>query len=146
MAITLHSLSPARGARTKSFRIGRGHGTGRGKTAGRGTKGQRSRTGGRNKLKLKGMKQLLLAFPKNRGFQSLDAKPVTIRLGMLSKMDVGTRVSLSSLRAAGFIMRSDRAVKIVAGGELTKPLVFDAKLAVSATAREAIERAGGRIA
>lgn len=71
-----HSLStrspPKKGSRTKKFRVGRGYATGRGTTAGRGTKGQRARTpGGRKRLKLKGLKQMLLAFPKSRGFNSM---------------------------------------------------------------------------
>ena len=53
MSISMHTLKPAHGSRTKKFRIGRGNASGRGTTAGRGTKGQRARAGGRNKLKVK---------------------------------------------------------------------------------------------
>jgi len=41
----LNNLKPAKGARTKRVRVGRGIGSGLGKTAGRGHKGQFARTG-----------------------------------------------------------------------------------------------------
>ncbi|HEU0051133.1 MAG TPA: uL15 family ribosomal protein, partial [Patescibacteria group bacterium] len=87
MALSLHTLHPVKGSRTKKFRVGRGLGSGRGKTAGRGTKGQRARTGGRKRLRLKGLKQMLLAFPKTRGFQSLNQKTVAISLIQLATLE-----------------------------------------------------------
>jgi large subunit ribosomal protein L15 len=38
-----HELKPARGAKTRRTRVGRGDGSGKGKTAGRGTKGTKAR-------------------------------------------------------------------------------------------------------
>ena len=46
----LNNLKPAKGARTKRVRVGRGIGSGLGKTAGRGHKGQKSRSGGFHKV------------------------------------------------------------------------------------------------
>lgn len=146
MAISLHSIAPKRGARTEAFRIGRGAGSGRGKTAGKGTKGQRSRTGGKSALKLKGLKQMLLSFPKNRGFQSRFAKDALIRVGRLSKLADDSTVNLQALRSANLILRTDRSVKIVAGGELKKKLNIAKGISVSAGAKAEIERAGGKIA
>lgn len=146
MAISLHSVAAKRGARTSSKRIGRGMGSGRGKTAGKGTKGQRSRTGGRSALKLKGLKQMLLSFPKNRGFQSRYAKDATIRVERLSILPDNTRVTLSALKDAGLVRRSDRSVKILSGGTLSKKLILAADVSVSKGAKAEIERAGGQIA
>lgn len=145
MALTLHSLTPKPGSRTKSFRVGRGAGTGRGKTAGRGTKGQRSRSGGKKKLKLKGLKQMLLGFPKLRGFQSRYDKAVSIRLDQLARFEDGATVDVAALRKAGLLIRTDRAAKVVANGELKKKLTLKG-IAVSAGAKAAIEKAGGKIA
>jgi large subunit ribosomal protein L15 len=142
MALTLHSIAPKRGSRTKSFRIGRGHGTGRGKTAGRGTKGQRARTGGRNKLKMLGMKQMLLAYPKMRGFQSRYAKDAVVTVAQLNRMTDGAKVDMLSLKKAGIVNRSAGTVKIIQGGVLTKKVTVKG-LPVSAGAKTAIEKAGG---
>ncbi len=145
MAITLHSIVSSKGSRTHTRRIGRGPGSGRGKTAGKGTKGQRSRTGGKTALKLKGMKQMLLSFPKNRGFQSRFAKDVAIRVGRLSVLAEGTPITIQVLQAAGLMRRGDRSVKIIAGGELKQKLTIGKGVLVSAGAKTEIERAGGTI-
>lgn len=144
MALTLHTLTPKHGARTKSFRIGRGPGTGRGKTAGKGTKGQKARTGGGKKLKLKGLKQMLLSFPKNRGFQSYYDKPATVPLSRLASFKDGATINLASLRKAGIISRIDRAAKIVGSGDFSKKLTIE-KVGVTPSAKAAIEKAGGSV-
>lgn len=146
MTLTSHSLSPKTGSRTKKFRIGRGPGTGRGKTAGRGTKGQRARTGGRKNLKLKGLKQMILGFPKLRGFQSRSGKAATVTLGQLSVFSAGSTVDLSALRRHGLASRMQLGAKIVSGGACDKALTITGPgVNVSASAREAIEKAGGKV-
>lgn len=146
MAITLHTISASSGSRAKSRRIGRGPGSGRGKTAGKGTKGQRSRTGGKSSLKLKGMKQMLLSFPKNRGFRSRFTKDTVIRVGRLSELEEGTTVTMKVLQDADLMVRTARSVKIVAGGDLKKKLTIAKGVTLSAGAKAEIERAGGTIA
>jgi large subunit ribosomal protein L15 len=140
----MHTLAPARGAREKSFRVGRGNGSGRGKTAGRGTKGQRSRSGGRSGLKLKGLKQMLLSFPKVRGFQSRYDKARVITLAQLERMTEGSVVTMEALRRADLVLRTDHSVKIVASEGLTKKLTIRG-IKVSAGAKEAIEKLGGTV-
>ena len=142
MALTLHSIASRPGSRPKRFRVGRGLGSGRGKTAGRGTKGQRSRTGGRKKLRLKGMKQMLLGFPKMRGFQSLRGMSVTVPLSRLDVFADGATVTLTALKAQGVAPRRAVAAKLVGGGDLKKKFVIEG-LAASASAKAAIEKAGG---
>lgn len=143
MSLHLHTIAPKKGARTKSFRIGRGNASGRGTTAGRGTKGQRARTGGRSGLAMKGMKQMILSFPKLRGFQSRYQKSATVSLKKLETLPENTVVTLATLRKANLIARTDRSAKIV-GSEVAKKFVVDG-VAVSASARQAIEKAGGSI-
>lgn len=140
----MHTLAPASGARTKSFRVGRGNGSGRGKTAGRGTKGQRSRSGGRNKLRLKGMKQMLLSFPKVRGFQSRYDKARVITLAQLERLSDGTVVTPDLLRRANLVLRTDRSIKIVGAEGLTKKLTIRG-IHVTAGAKAAIEKVGGSV-
>lgn len=146
MAISLHSVASKPGSRQRVKRLGRGPGSGRGKTSGKGTKGQRARTGGKSSLKLKGMKQMLLAFPKNRGFQSRFAKDLALRVSRLNVLAADVPVTLQVLQAAGLVRRADRSAKIIAGGELTKALTIASGVFVSKGAKAEIERAGGRVA
>ena len=140
----LHTIAPNPGSRERSFRIGRGPGSGRGKTAGKGTKGQRARSGGKGGLNLLGMRQMLLSFPKNRGFQALQDKSVTLPVERLEVFQDGTKVDLQALRQAGLIKRVDMRVKIVAGAEFTKKLVI-VHIPCTPGAKAQIEKAGGSV-
>ena len=143
MTLTLHTLKPARGSKTRRFRVGRGNASGSGTTAGRGTKGQRARAGGRNKLKLKGIKQMLLRIPKNRGFQSGIAHPEAVTLAQLERWcKNGDRVTLADLQKRNLVPANAPGVKILNTGSLTKKLTLVAFTA-SAEARKAVEKAGG---
>jgi large subunit ribosomal protein L15 len=144
MSLSMNTMRSAKGTRKSSKRIGRGQSSGRGKTAGRGTKGQSARSGGKKKLKLKGMKQMLLTFPKSRGFQSEAPQQATVRVSALEVFGAGSVVTLTSMRQKGLIKRSDRGAKIVGGGELTKKLTFEG-VTFSTSAKAAIEKAGGEI-
>jgi len=143
MSLTLHTLAPKKGARTKAFRIGRGEGSGRGKTAGKGTKGQRARTGGRRGLKLLGMRQMLLSTPKLRGFKSRYLKAATVTLPKLSQVfSTGERVDLKILKIKKLVHPSSTRVKIVGTEGIDKPLKF-VNVMASQSAKAAIEKAGG---
>ena len=68
MALKIHHLRPAPGAKTAKTRVGRGDGS-KGKTAGRGTKG----TGARDRLPQNfegGQMPLHMLVPKLRGFSN----------------------------------------------------------------------------
>jgi large subunit ribosomal protein L15 len=142
MSLSLSTLAPAKGARKKSFRVGRGNASGRGTTAGKGTKGQRARTGGRNRLKLKGLKQMLLSFPKLRGFQSRYMKPVTLPIERVEKaFAANEKIDVRALKAKGLMPKSALLAKVV-GSSATKALTFVNVLS-SASAKAAVEKAGG---
>lgn len=143
MALSLHTLAPKKGARTKKFRVGRGYATGRGTTAGRGTKGQRARTGGRKRLKLKGLKQMLLAFPKTRGFKSMHPEVYAVPVGRIMKAFAsGARVDLAALQSKHLVPKTAVIAKVIGGGEIDKPLAF-IDIRATAAVKEAIEKAGG---
>ncbi|MEO5927115.1 MAG: 50S ribosomal protein L15 [Patescibacteria group bacterium] len=145
MPLSLHTLAPKKGSRTKKFRIGRGYATGRGTTAGRGTKGQRARTGGRKRLKLKGLKQMLLAFPKNRGFQSMHPTVYAVPTERLLKsFQAGDRVDLEALKAKRLVPKSAVKAKIIGGTEIDKKLTL-VDIMVTTSVKEAMEKAGGTI-
>jgi large subunit ribosomal protein L15 len=142
--LSLHELKPAHGAKRTRKRIGRGNASGKGTTAGRGGKGQTARTGGRNKLKLLGMRHLMLQTPKLRGFQSMAEKAVGIDLGRIAAAyQSGETVSPATLAKKGLIPSKGTPIKILAGN-LKKKLVF-AGVNVSEQAKAKIEAAGGEV-
>lgn len=142
MALTLNTLKPAKGSKVKRFRIGRGEGSGSGKTSGKGTKGQRARSGGRNKLKMKGIRAMLLSFPKMRGFQSRYLKASTVQLEKVAKaFGTDEKITLRLLKAKGLATKSATRAKLV-GGNVDKALHF-VNVMASETAKAAVEKAGG---
>lgn len=144
MSLELHTLAPNPGSHERSFRIGRGHGSGRGKTAGKGTKGQKSRSGGKGGLKMKGMKQMLLSFPKNRGFKSFREKVTAIPVQRLDVFPDGTTVNLEALHAARMLHTAKMTVKIIGGTAITHKLHL-VGLHITPSAKELVEKAGGSV-
>ncbi len=143
--IEKHSLQPSKGAKTTVKRIGRGNASGRGTTAGKGQKGQRARSGGRNKLKLKGLRAMFLSFPKNRGFQSIRPDVQTIKVEKIVKAFTPNQIiDLKALKAKDLVVKSCKAAKIVAGGEL-KMAIHLKGIKTTAKVKEMIEKAGGSI-
>lgn len=145
MALSLHTLRPAKGATQKRKRVGRGNASGHGTTATRGQKGQRSRSGVSN-LKRLGLKKMILSVPKTRGFKSLKPKNQAVNLSDLSRaFEKGALVNPMSLFAVGLISSVATPVKILAKGELTvADLVFEGVL-MSETAAKSIKDNGGTI-
>jgi len=141
----LNELSPAKGARKNRKRVGRGHGSGSGKTSGRGHKGQKSRSGGSIPAWFEGGQLPLTRRLPIKGFNNYTRREYeVINLSDLERSGLEGTVTVAVLRAAGIVTRSKMPVKILGMGEVTKAL--DLKVnAVSATAREKIEAAGGTI-
>jgi len=143
MVLSLHTIKSAKGARHKAKVIGRGNASGHGTYSTRGQKGQKSRSGGRSGLKQKGIKQMILSFPKMRGFKSIHPKPVVLNLNDLDKI-AGNIINPKVILENGLVREIRRGVKILGDGEVKRPLtVKDCE--VSASAREKIEKAGGHI-
>jgi len=80
-----------------------------------------------------------------RGFTSLFKKEfVLVKLSDLDAFPENTVVTLEVLRESGLLSKLTSLVKILADGELTKPLTVSAHK-FSATAREKIVAAGGTL-
>ncbi|MBP1573856.1 MAG: 50S ribosomal protein L15 [Oscillospiraceae bacterium] len=140
----LHELSPAEGSTKKVKRIGRGHGSGWGKTAGKGHKGQNARSGGGVRPGFEGGQTTLARRTPKRGFNNIFATEYTvINVSDLEMFKDGTVVDTELLKAAGLIKKELDGVKVLGNGELTKNLTVKAA-AFSATAKEKIEKAGGK--
>jgi len=145
MELSLHKLKPKIGSKKSRKRVGRGNASGHGTYSTRGLKGQRSRSGAGG-LKLKGLKQNLLNVPKLRGFKSDKPKAYAIGLDTLEKkFNDGEKINLKTLYVKGLIKKSITKVKILNNGEIKKKLQIDKDIMVSASAKEKIEKAGGRI-
>ena len=151
--VGLHSLSPAKGSRKKRKRVGRGEGSGTGKTSGRGQKGAGSRSGSKRRARFEGgqmpihMRMRKLRGPhmkKSMPFEPFRTHTQPVNIGDLdARFDADTDVTLEALVGRGLGTRKGIPVKILASGELTKPLTVHAH-GFSAGARAAIEAAGGR--
>ncbi|TGD74375.1 50S ribosomal protein L15 [Mangrovimicrobium sediminis] len=140
----LNTLSPAPGSRKNSKRVGRGIGSGLGKTAGRGHKGQKSRSGGRVRPGFEGGQMPLQKRLPKYGFTSRIARTTAqIRLGELNAID-GDVADLAALKAADLVKEDVTRARVFLSGELNKAITVKG-LAVTKGAREAIEKAGGKI-
>ena len=142
--MNLHELSPAPGSTHKAYRKGRGNGSGNGKTAGRGQKGQWSRSGGGVRVGFEGGQMPLARRLPKRGFNNIFAKPLeAINVASLNKFEDGATVNVCDLLEKGILSKCEYGVKILGNGELTKKLTVRAS-AFSASAKEKIEKAGGK--
>ncbi len=144
--IELQALRPAPGARKKKRRLGQGPGSGRGKTAGRGQKGQSSRSGFSLYVGFEGGQMPLHRRLPKRGFTNIFKKRYAIvNLDQLERcFEADEHVTPETVVAKGLVKRIHDGLKILGRGELTKPLIVSAH-AVSRSAREKIENAGGRV-
>ena len=146
----LNELRDNQGARKTRVRVGRGTSSGKGKTGGRGVKGQKSRSGVSIKGFEGGQMPLHMRLPK-RGFNVPNPKKLNaVNLGRLQqaldagKLNASDAVNTANLKSAGVIRRELDGVRIIGNGELKTKLDFEV-FGVSASAREAIEKLGGKI-
>jgi len=138
----VHDLRPPAGANRPKRRVGRGIAGKGGKTAGRGTKG----TGARNTVKPGfegGQLQLAQRIPKLKGFHN--PFRVSYSVVNLDTLDTfaGEVATPATLSAAGRV-RKGALVKVLGRGELHRAVRVEVH-AVSASARSAIEAAGGSV-
>jgi len=139
-----HLLAPGKGARKNRKRIGRGDAAGQGSTAGRGNKGQKSRSGGGPPVWFEGGQlPLIKGLPMKRGFHNrFKTYYSLIKVETLESFDAGDRITPELLLEKGYLRNLNLPVKIVGGGEISKPVtVLAAKFTRSARAK--IEAAKG---
>ena len=150
--IGLHNLKPSPGSRRPRKRVGRGEGSGTGKTSGRGQKGAGSRSGSKRRARFEGgqmpihMRMRKLRGPhmkKSMPFEMFRTHTQPVNIADLdARFDAGAEVTIELMQAKGLGTRKGIPIKVLAKGELSKPLTVHAH-AFSATARERIEAAGG---
>jgi len=142
----LHELVPAKGSRQAPKRVGRGIAAGQGKTSGRGQKGQGSRSSVGLPVGFEGGQlKLTQRMPKLRGFHNKWRKEYAIvNVGKLARFEPDSVVDSAVLAEAGLVASAKRPVKVLAAGELKRPLRLRVHR-ISSAARRAVEAAGGSI-
>jgi large subunit ribosomal protein L15 len=144
MAIKLHDLRPAPGAKRDKVRVGRGEGS-KGKTAGRGTKG----TGARKNVSPAfegGQLPLHMRLPKLKGFKNrFRVEFQVVNIGQLAELfPAGGSVGVDELVAAGAV-RKGQLVKVLGDGDLNGIVLTLTVDAASGSAKEKITAAGGSV-
>lgn len=141
----LNELRPAPGAGSGTKRVGRGKGSGLGKTSGRGSKGLRARSGGGTPPGYEGGQMPLQRRIPKRGFRNPFRKEFAIvKVKDLNRFGAGTIVDIPLLRKAGLVNDLKDGVKLLANGEVNRPLTVKVHWASQAAARK-IEAAGGTL-
>jgi large subunit ribosomal protein L15 len=142
MAIKVHHLRPAPGAKTAKTRVGRGEGS-KGKTAGRGTKGTKARKNVPATFE-GGQMPIHMRLPKLKGFRNrFRTSYEVVNVGDINKLfPKGGEIGVDELVAAGAV-RKNSLVKVLASGELGGVALQVKAHAFSASAKEKIEAAGG---
>lgn len=147
----LNTIKDNKGARKSLTRVGRGIGSGKGKTAGRGNKGQKSRSG----VAIKGIgfeggqTPLYRRLPK-RGFNNSQFATTYAVINLASIQElinaklIKDTLNAEILKSLNIITQIKDGLKILAKGEIKSPITVEA-MAFSAKAKEAIEKAGGKI-
>jgi large subunit ribosomal protein L15 len=151
--LSLANLQPAQPRKDRK-RVGRGPGSGKGRYSGRGIKGQKSRAGS-HKMRAGfegGQMPIYMRIGKVRGSTSKDAYPVgpfrtatqPVNLRDLERFEAGDEVTPEALVEKGILKNTKIDVKLLGTGELSKKLTIKVH-AISAGAREKVEKAGGSI-
>ena len=143
--MNLTNLTPAEGSTKNVKRIGRGQGSGRGGTSTRGHKGQKSRSGYSRKIGFEGGQMPLQRRVPKFGFTNINRveyKGINIdSLQELVDKKKVKEITLEILVENGLASKND-LVKILGRGELKATVNISAHK-FSASAKEAIEKAGG---
>ena len=135
------------GANKNRKKVGRGMGSGLGKTSGKGHKGQNARSGGGVRPGFEGGQMPLFRRVSRRGFKNY---PFKVTFAVVNVGDLEARfendeiVTWEALVERNLIKAKDVLVKILGSGDLTKALTVE-MLDMSASAKEKIEKAGGKI-
>ncbi|MCX7420092.1 MAG: 50S ribosomal protein L15 [Planctomycetia bacterium] len=129
-------------------RLGRGIGSGQGKTSGRGHKGAGSRSGTKRRLAHEGGQMPLFRKVAKRGFSAGDSSILkyvaVVNIGQIDELEnVSGVVDCELLIVLGLVPRRTRSLRVLGGGEITKPVVVRANY-ITRSAVEKLCSAGGK--
>lgn len=143
--MNLHEMKYNKGARHTKKILGRGQGSGQGKTAGKGHKGQNARSGGGVAIGFEGGQTPFFKSMPKRGFTNFNRLEYAIvNLSDLNRFDEGTTVTAELLKQAGVVKKKLDGLKVLGNGKLEKKVNVTCNK-ISASAKAAIEKAGGKV-
>jgi large subunit ribosomal protein L15 len=141
----LNQLQAPKHSRHRKKRVGRGQGSGLGKTAGRGGKGQKARSGNMRFEGFEGGQSPLQRRLPKFGFNSPNrVRYAVVNIGELAGFSSSSVVDELALRERGLVKGVADGIKVLGGGELGAKLTVRAHK-FSGAAKEAIEKAGGKV-
>lgn len=143
----LHDLAP-KNKKVARKRRGQGNATGNGTYGGRGMNGQNARSGGGVRPGFEGgQTSLIQRMPKNPGFRNPNRiENQVIKLADLeANFKTGATVDFAALVEAGLITRKRKGAKVLNDGTELKAKLTIVDIQVSGTAKEVIEKAGGKV-
>lgn len=145
--VGLNNLKPKPGSAHRKKRLGTGQGSGHGQTSTRGQKGQNSTSGGAKPDGFEGGQLPLLRRIPKSGFNNVKFRTEYqwVNVSSLEKnFKTGAEVTPEAMVKARLVKKPE-LIKVLGDGELKKALTVKAH-AFSASAREKIEKAGGKAA
>lgn len=141
----LSELRPPEGSRKKRKRIGRGDGSGHGGTSTKGHKGLKARSGHSSRPGYEGGQMPLARRIPKKGFKNIFRKEmIIVNLDQLNRFSGEAPVDAAALLAGGVIRKIGDGIKILAKGTIERALTVRVN-AISQTAKEKIEAAGGKV-
>ncbi len=147
--MNLSNLQPAKGSvKTQGKRVGRGQGSGKGGTATRGHKGAKSRSGYSKKLGFEGGQMPLQRRVPKFGFTNINRKEYQgVNLDVIQQLvddnKIKDTLDFDTFVELGLVGRNE-LLKILGRGELKAKIAVTAHK-FSASAKEAVEKAGGEV-
>jgi large subunit ribosomal protein L15 len=141
----LSSLKPAKGSTKKRKRVGRGEGSGFGVMAGRGHKGYGSRGGSKKRAWFEGGQMPLQRRIPKFGFTNINKVIFqVVNVGDLEKIKDTDTITKDVLLEKRLIRKKRQPVKILGTGEISAKVNVTVD-AISKTAKDKIEKAGGTV-
>jgi len=142
--IRLGELKGARGSHRNNKRLGRGAGSGKGDTSGKGHKGLLARKGGGRRQGYEGGQTPMIRRIPKRGFHNFTRKEYAL-VNLTDLDQSGLKdANPEALRGAGIVKGTEPFVKVLGTGEIKRAVTIKAHK-FSATAKEKIEKAGGKV-
>jgi len=148
MAIrNLSNLKAPKKANENKKRVGRGMGSGMGKTSTRGHKGQGSRSGSSLMRGFEGGQMPLHRRLPKRGFTNIFRVEYQVlgldRIAEIVAAAPGTEFTLENIISLGLLRKKNGLIKVLNNGKIETAVTVHAHK-FSASAKEAIEKAGGK--
>jgi large subunit ribosomal protein L15 len=141
--MSLSNLKAPKGASRVKKRVGRGQASGLGKTAGRGGKGQKARSGNMHFEGFEGGQMPLQRRLPKFGFNNIHRRELE-EVQVTSLEGLSGVVDPAALKQAGLVRGNRDGVVVLGNGELKSAVTLKAHR-VTAGARAAIEKAGGKV-